>query len=86
MWVSKVVTGKSPMCCPCVLCLLAHLSPPCTPHAATPLKKGLGNDPPLIWLKLLKIIASFATRAMLKTTPEISVVCKRYQFSGFYVK
>jgi hypothetical protein len=43
-WVFGAFTGKSPVYCSCVMCFLAHLMVPCTP-CATPLEKGLGNDP-----------------------------------------
>jgi hypothetical protein len=52
----------------------------------TSLKKRLGSNLPLVWLKTIKMIASFTTRTMAKTTPEIGVVCGGYQFSRFYVK
>jgi hypothetical protein len=83
--VSKVFIGKLLMCCSCVLCPLVHLMPPCAPHT-TPPEKRLGNDGPLVKLKPLKMIVSFTTRTMVKMTPTIGVVFKRYQFSRFYVK
>jgi hypothetical protein len=32
------------------------------------------------------MITSFTTRAMVKMATETSILCKRYQFLGFYVK
>jgi hypothetical protein len=83
--ISKVLIGKSFVCCSYVLWPFAHLTPPYTLHATSP-KKGPRNNPPPIWLKLLKLIASFTTKTMVKMTHKIGFVCKRYQFSGFYVK
>jgi len=65
--------------------------PSCAPHASLhPLhrttKKWLGNGPPLIWLKPLKMIAFFTIRAMVKTTPETNVYVKDINFPNFYMK
>jgi hypothetical protein len=47
LWVSRALTSKSPIYSFCVMYFLAHLMVPYTPHA-TPLEKGLNNDPPPI--------------------------------------
>jgi hypothetical protein len=51
-----------------------HFTPPYALHVAPP-KEGLRNDLLPIWLKSLKMIASFTTRAMVKTTLETSITC-----------
>jgi hypothetical protein len=83
--ISRVFISKSLVFCSSILCPRAHLTPPYTPRV-TPLEKGLQNGPPPIWLKILKMIASFTIRPMVKMAPKIGVVCERYQFPRFYVK